>query len=205
MLNRASIDGNKTPDKNQGGFTLIEMLIAIVISSFVCVAAMNSIPAIFKQTYRAYFQYQLDREVRQVLLNMEKDIRRIGYCSSAHCTGEPIKISAKFLSKINNSCIIFAYDQDLSGQWENIKSKKTETDYFSYRFNGEKLESNRNVRNCDGTRWQSLFDPNVVKVKRLSFNLLKNKRILEVFLAVETRLLPNQVFNYQFAVFLRNL
>lgn len=191
--------------EKQRGFTLIEMLIAMAISSLICVAVMSSIPSIFKEAYRAYFQYQLNREVRQVLLNMEKDFRRIGYCSSSSCLGEPIMISAKSFSEGRNTCIIFAYDQDLSGKWVDIKSKTTETDYFGYRLNNGKLESNRNVRDCSGTRWQSLFDAKLVTVKKLSFNWFMDIQLLEVAMSVETWLLPRQVFDYRIAVKIRNL
>lgn len=193
---------NKT---KQRGFTLIEMLVAMAISSLICVAVMSSIPSIFKEAYRAYFQYQLNREVWQILLNMEKDFRRIGYCSDSDCAGEPIAISAKSLSEGRNTCIIFAYDQDLSGKWVDVKSKTTETDFFGYRLNNGKLESNRNVRDCRGTRWQSLFDAKLVTVKKLSFNWLMNIQLLEVVMSVETKLLPRQAFDYRIAVKLRNL
>ncbi len=181
------------------------MLVAMAISSLICVAAMSSIPSIFKETYRAYFQYQLDKEVRQILLNMEKDFMRIGFCSSSSCLGEPIVISAKSFSEGRNTCIIFAYDQDLSGKWVDVRSKTTETDYFGYRLNNGKLESNRNVRDCSGIRWQSLFDVKLVTVKKLSFNWLMNIQLLEVVMSVETKLLPRQVFDYRIAVKLRNL
>lgn len=193
---------NKT---KQRGFTLIEMLVAMAISSLICIAVMSSIPSIFKEAYRAYFQYQLNREVWQILLNMEKDFRRIGYCSDSDCAGEPIAISAKSLSEGRNTCIIFAYDQDLSGKWVDVKSKTTETDFFGYRLNNGKLESNRNVRDCRGTRWQSLFDAKLVTVKKLSFNWLMNIQLLEVVMSVETKLLPRQAFDYRIAVKLRNL
>ncbi|MFD1092363.1 prepilin peptidase-dependent protein [Providencia vermicola] len=189
----------------QKGFTLIEMLVAMVISSLICLAVMNSIPSIFKQTYRAYFQYQINRDVRQVLLNMEKDFRRIGYCHNSSCQGEPIMISAKSLSEGKNTCIIFAYDQDLSGEWVDVKSKKRETDYFGYRLNNGKLESNRNVRDCSGTRWQSLFDAKLVTVKKLAFNWIEDTQLLEVIMSVETRLLAGQLFEYRISVKLRNL
>lgn len=199
------MQSNSVARKKQKGFTLIEMLVAMVISSIVCIAAMSSIPSIFKQAYRAYFQYQLDREVRQILLNIEKDFRRIGYCSNSNCVGEPIMTGVSSLSEGKNSCIIFAYDQDLSGKWVDIKSKTTETDYFGYRLNKGKLESNRNVRDCGGTRWQSLFDTNLVTVKKLSFNWNQRIQVIEVIISVQTRLLPAQLFNYKIAVKLRNL
>ncbi|WP_272676329.1 prepilin peptidase-dependent protein [Providencia huaxiensis] len=191
--------------KKQRGFTLIEMLMAMAISSIVCVSAMSVIPTLFKQTYRAYIQYQIDKDIRQTLINMEKDFRRIGYCGSLDCGKEPLKITSKFLSRGNNSCIIFAYDQDLSGKWEDIKSKSIESDYFGYRLNNEKLESNRNVRDCDGTRWQSLFDEKLIKVTTLAFGWQENTQLLEMKINLKTDLLPNQTFNYQIAVLVRNL
>ncbi|EPO2451662.1 prepilin peptidase-dependent protein [Providencia rettgeri] len=191
--------------KKQQGFTLIEMLMAMAISSIVCVSAMSAIPTLFKQTYRSYIQYQIDRDIRQTLINMEKDFRRIGYCSSLNCGKEPLKIASKALSQGNNSCIIFAYDQDLSGNWENIKSKSIDSDYFGYRLNNEKLETNRNVRDCNGIRWQSLFDEKLIKVKKLVFNWRENVQLLEMEISLRTELLPNQTFNYRIAALVRNL
>lgn len=189
----------------QRGFSLIEILIAMAISSLVCISAMSALPVLFKQTYRSYFQYQLDREVRHVLLSMEKDFRRIGYCGNKHCEGDPIKITSKLLSQGNNSCIIFAYDQDLSGKWVDSKAKKVDSDYFGYRLNNEKLESNRNVSHCDGTRWQSLLDDKLVKVKKLAFSWFAASQLLEMVMSLETKLLPNHVFNYRIVVLVRNL
>ncbi|MGG4608923.1 prepilin peptidase-dependent protein [Providencia sp. Me31A] len=200
MLTHLNVDKVK-----QHGFSLVEMLIAMAISSLVCISAMSALPMLFKQTYRSYFQYQLDRDVRHVLLNMEKDFRRIGYCGNKYCEGEPIKITSKLFSQENNSCIIFAYDQDLSGKWVDRKPKVVDTDYFGYRFNNGKLESNRNVSHCDGTRWQSLFDANLINVKKLAFSWLEASQLLEMVMSLETKLLPNHTFNYRILVLVRNL
>lgn len=187
------------------GFSLIEMLVAMAISSVICIAVMSTIPSLFKQIYQSYFQYQIDKDVKQVLINMEKDFRRIGYCSSLSCQGKAIKIEAKFLSRHPNSCIIFAYDQDLSGKWINSKSKKIDSDFFGYRLNANKLESNRNVNDCNGTRWQSLFDAKLITVNQLQFHWNEANALLEMVLSVETKLLPKKIFTYQTAVMIRNL
>ncbi|ELZ5938567.1 MULTISPECIES: prepilin peptidase-dependent protein [Providencia] len=189
----------------QQGFSLIEVLLAMAISSLVCIAATAVFPRLFKQTHQSYIQYEIDREIRQVLINMEKDFRRIGYCSSASCQGEAMKIDAKFLSHHPNSCIIFAYDQNLSGSWRPVRARSKESDFFGYRLNGHKLESNRNVEDCDGKRWQSLFDPLRISVNSLRFNWYEAESILEMYLSVESPNLPNKRFHYKTAVLLRNL
>lgn len=193
------------PKHNQQGFSLIETLIAMAISSLICIAATAVFPALFKKIHQSYIQYQIDREVRQVLISMEKDFRRIGYCSSTSCEGEALKIDAKFLSRYPNSCIIFAYDQNLSGKWRPVKPRSKETDFFGYRLNDKKLEANRNVMNCDGNRWQSLFDPLMVKVKELRFTWHEPQAVLEMNLSLETPHLANQLFSYRTSVLLRNL
>lgn len=194
--------------KAEKGFSLLETLIAMLIGCLVCIAAMNTIPVLFKQLFQAFFQYQLDREVRQVLINMEKDFRRIGHCSQSpskpKCEGQAITISAKFLSRQANSCIIFAYDQDLSGKWVIGQNHSLHSDFFGFRLNDNKLESNRNVKNCDGTRWQSLFDPNMVKVNKLTFDWRPATKVLDMSMTVESILLPNRTFDYHSSVMLRN-
>ncbi len=205
MLNRYSKKSCVTGTYHfEYGFSLVEILFAMAISSVVCIAAMTAIPPLLKQTHQVYFQYQLDREVRMVLINMEKDFRRIGYCGSSSCQGDAIKISAQS-SQRTNSCLIFAYDQDLSGDWINKNTKKIDTDFFGYRLNANKLESNRNVTNCNGSRWQSLFDVKLVKVHQLYFNWHQAHNLLEMTLSVETKSLPDKIFNYKTSVFLRNL
>lgn len=121
-------------NKREKGFSLLESLVAMLVGCLVCIAAMNTIPVLFKQLFQAFFQYQLDREVRQVLINIEKDFRRIGHCSQSlskpRCEGKAITISAKFLSHQMNSCIIFAYDQDLSGSWVVGQEKTLHSDFL---------------------------------------------------------------------------
>lgn len=190
---------------NQQGFSLIETLIAMAISSLICIAAAAVFPSLFKQVHQSYLQYQIDREVRQVLINMEKDFRRIGYCSSTSCQGDAMKIDAKFLSRYPNSCIVFAYDQNLSGTWRPVRTRSKETDFFGYRLNDKKLESNRNITNCDGTRWQSLFDPLMVKVNRLQFTWHDAHSLLEIVLLIESPYLPTKAVEYRSSVLLRNL
>ena len=195
--------------KAEKGFSLLETLIAMLIGCLVCIAAMNTIPVLFKQLFQAFFQYQLDREIRQVLINMEKDFRRIGHCSQSpskpHCEGKAITISTKFLSRQANSCIIFAYDQDLSGGWVIGPSHSLHSDFFGFRLHDNKLESNRNVTNCDGTRWHSLFDPNMVKVNKLTFDWRPATKVLDMSMTVESILLPNRTFDYHSSVMLRNV
>ncbi|EMI5491444.1 prepilin peptidase-dependent protein [Providencia stuartii] len=190
---------------HQKGFSLIETLVAMSISSLVCIAAISVFPTLIKQVHQSYIQYQIDRDARQVLINMEKDLRRIGYCSRVSCQGEAIKIDAKFLSRYPNSCIIFAYDQNLSGTWRPVRGRNKESDFFGYRLNDKKLESNRNVMDCDGNRWQSLFDPLMIKVSSLKFVWHEVQSLLEIYLVIETPYLPNKAFHYRSAVLLRNL
>lgn len=190
---------------HQKGFSLIETLVAMSIGSLICIAAISVFPNLIKQVHQSYIQYQIDREVRQVMINMEKDFRRIGYCSRASCQGDAIKINAKFLSRHPNSCIIFAYDQNLSGAWRPVRGRNKESDFFGYRLNNKKLESNRNVMDCDGNRWQSLFDPLMIKVTSLRFTWHATKSLLEMRLLIETPYLSNKVFHYRSSVLLRNL
>lgn len=190
---------------NQRGFSLIETLVAMSIGSLICIAATSVFPTLIKQVHQSYIQYQIDREARQVLINMEKDFRRIGYCSRTSCQGEAIKVDAKFLSRHPNSCIIFAYDQNLSGTWRPVQGRNKESDFFGYRLNDKKLESNRNIINCDGNRWQSLFDPIMIKVASLKFTWHEVQSLLELHLVIETPYLPNKLFHYRSSVLLRNL
>lgn len=61
------------------------------------------------------------------------------------------------------------------------------------------------MEDCDGKRWQSLFDPLRISVNSLRFNWYEAESILEMYLSVESPNLPNKRFHYKTAVLLRNL
>ncbi|MDR5616422.1 prepilin-type N-terminal cleavage/methylation domain-containing protein [Arsenophonus sp.] len=74
----------------QQGFSLIEVLISLIISSIVFLAIITLYPLLTQQINRLYQAYHLDIVARQFLLMLEKDVRRSGYCFG-DCVGVGIE------------------------------------------------------------------------------------------------------------------
>lgn len=60
----------------QQGFSLIEVLISLIISSIVFLAIITLYPLLTQQINRLYQAYHLDIVARQFSLMLEKDVRR---------------------------------------------------------------------------------------------------------------------------------
>ncbi|MEI9533759.1 prepilin peptidase-dependent protein [Moellerella wisconsensis] len=185
----------------QQGFTLLETLIALSISSLVCLAIVQTYPMFVANISQYFIHYQIDRDAKRVLLNIEKDFRRIGYCLGGKCVGEAITLGAK-QGEAQHSCILFAYDQDNSGLW--AKPNKQHSNYFAYRLNNHRLESARGADSCNIDMWASLFDPLLINVQRFTLDWQPTSRLLHLNISLVSVRFPTKSFDYQISIFLRN-
>ena len=192
---------HKKIDSKQAGFSLIETLVALSITSLICLAVVQTYPIFASNISTSFIHYQIDRDVSRVLTNMEKDFRRIGYCIGS-CKGSAITIAAA-VGEAQRSCIIYSYDQDLDGKW--TRTKKQRADYFAYRLRNGRLESTRGTASCHDTHGNSLFDPTLLQVDKLQYSLLQDSHLLTLDLSVRALHRANKTFDYRLVVYLRNL
>lgn len=68
------------------GFTLLETLIALAVSSILMVGAMRTLPQLQSQNLRLMLRAQLYEELQQMMHTLEKAVRRAGYCHG-RCQG----------------------------------------------------------------------------------------------------------------------
>lgn len=73
------------PVKTQG-FTLLEMLIALAVSSLLMLGAARMLPQLQTQSLRLMLHARLHEELQQIMHTLEKAVRRAGYCHG-HCQG----------------------------------------------------------------------------------------------------------------------
>lgn len=191
----------KRMDSKQAGFSLLETLVALSITSLVCLAVVQTYPIFASNISTSFIHYQIDRDVSKVLTNMEKDFRRIGYCVE-NCKGSPITIASE-AGEAERSCIIYSYDQDLNGKWTGTKTKRA--DYFTYRLRKGRLESTRGTPVCNDDHGNSLFDPTLLQVDKLQYSLLQDSHLLTMELRVRALHQANKTFDYRLVVYLRNL
>ncbi|HGJ5856626.1 prepilin peptidase-dependent protein [Arsenophonus nasoniae] len=186
----------------QQGFSLIEVLISLIISSIVFLAIITLYPLLTQQINRLYQTYHLDMMARQFLLMLEKDARRSGYCFG-DCVGVALKISEKE-GEAEHSCIHLIYDYNLDGKWE--KAKDETSDFFIYRMHQGRLQIHRSREDCEGQGWINLFDPNQIVVSQFALTkvTMGEKRFLTVFLSLFPRAYPDLLREYKLKIYLRN-
>ncbi|CDL82261.1 prepilin peptidase-dependent protein [Xenorhabdus szentirmaii] len=191
--------------QKQTGFSLLEVVVAMLISSVIFVAMTRSYPILSGQSLDLYRKYRLHYLVNRTVHLMEKDIRRAGYCQDKiQCKGNPLAIRNKNMERIN-SCFIIAFDLNLNNKWEN--SEHIESEFFGYRLNNRALEWKRGAGDCQGNGWERLFDPKEIVIDDFHLEKMKAKEgIIFVTLFVKAHWLksPSIVYRRQTTIRLRN-
>ncbi|MDC9580057.1 prepilin peptidase-dependent protein [Xenorhabdus sp. PR6a] len=190
----------------QAGFSLLEIMVALLISSVIFVAMTKTYPVLSGQVLDLYRKYRLHYLVDRTAHLMEKDIRRAGYCRDREqCKGDPLIIQNKNTEAMN-SCFIVAFDLNLNNRWE--KPDHIDAEFFGYRLNNRFLEWKRGAGNCQENGWERLFDPKEVVIDRFQLEKSRAKEgVIFVTLSIDAHWLKSSsiVYRYQATIRLRNI
>ncbi|CAM7369221.1 prepilin peptidase-dependent protein [Citrobacter portucalensis] len=141
---------------NERGFSLLEMLIAMAISSILLLSSARFLPALQREILRNTRQLVLEDEIWQRVYTVAKHLQRAGYCRG-NCVGEGLVISAK------GDCVIARWDANSNGVWESSPVK--ETDSIGFRLQDKVLETVRGATGCTGKGWEKMTDPATMKIE----------------------------------------
>ncbi|WP_237386463.1 prepilin peptidase-dependent protein [Xenorhabdus sp. Sc-CR9] len=192
--------------QKQTGFSLLEVLVAMLIGSVILVAMTKTYPILSGQILDLYRKYRLHYLVTRTAYLMEKDIRRAGYCRDRkQCEGEPLIIKNKNTESVN-SCIIVAFDLNLNDRWE--KPEHIESEFFGYRLNNRALEWKRGAGDCQENGWERLFDLREIGIDTFYLEKLQVKRgLVFISLSINAHWLksPSIVHRHQTTIRLRNI
>lgn len=145
----------------QQGFSLIEMLLALLLSSLLFLSAARFFPWLLNNSVQLQQQIIRAQEVRQLLLTLEKYLRRAGYCEQSPCVEPPLTISA------TGECLLVRLQSrryvagGISGPLIN--------DSYGFRLNNAQVEARRGAESCGGQGWESLTDPQRLPITGLRF------------------------------------
>uniref|UniRef100_UPI003F647FCB prepilin peptidase-dependent protein n=1 Tax=Pectobacterium peruviense TaxID=2066479 RepID=UPI003F647FCB len=153
----------------QRGFTLPEILLALSLGSLIMLSAAQLYPLLRSQSQDSAQLFRLEQLFSQVAMGIEKDIRRAGFCAGT-CQGKAISMG-NYPGEAENSCLNVSYDLNRNGVWDGGEQQDAES--FGYRLRGRSLEIQSGAHNCQGDRWEKLFDPQevvltVFRLQRLS-------------------------------------
>ncbi|MCX8981331.1 prepilin peptidase-dependent protein [Citrobacter portucalensis] len=148
------------------GFSLLEVLIAMAISSVLLLSSAQFLPALQREILRNTSQLVLEDEIWQRVYTVAKHLQRAGYCRG-NCVGEGLVISA------NGDCVIARWDANSNGVWESSPVK--EADSIGFRLQDKVLETVRGATGCTGKGWEKMTDPATMQieafqVERLNFS-----------------------------------
>lgn len=165
--------------KQQNGFTLIEIMIAMLLGIIVVTSVfsiyISSIRGSTDITNSARLNYDLD-SVTQLMTN---DIKRAGYWSQAN-TGSDAKqniftignaniIIAEKTGETANSCILYTYEGETANDTVDTN------EYYGFRLNGTGIDMRFSVNNianatCNDGNWENIINTNKVTITTLTFS-----------------------------------
>lgn len=158
---------------NNGGFTLLEVLLAMAIGSVMLIGAARTLPLLQQQNLRMQMQVQLNEELQQIMQTVGKAVRRAGYCHG-RCSGRAMQIHGD-----SGSCLLVRWDENSNGRWEG--TDREESDYYGFRLRSRNLEMQRGIDRCDGSGWEKLNDPRSIAIDR--FDVVRERRRIRVLLS----------------------
>lgn len=189
MQRKQSHAGNAAMHLKQKGFTLPEVLMALSIGSFLMLSSAQLYPLLRQRSQSLGRHFQLDQLLRSAAFNIEKDLRRSGFCNG-ECEGSSV-VLGNSAGEASHSCVIIAYDLNRNGRWEPAGSNEAE--HFGYRLRDGGIEMQRAAANCSGNGWDKLLDPAEVNVTAFMVTRLSNEKSAPLFsidLAAQWRKAP---------------
>lgn len=165
--------------RNKFGFTLVEMMIALVISAFLFTAIISIFVSNLSHYRKVLNANKLNQQLIAVLDLMSNDIRRAGYWGNSatmigsHLNNNPFQAGSNDIT-INgaNNCILFTYDHDENGVLPTINTG-TDDERYGFKLNNGAIQGRSSVGgfDCSSTNWENLTDTKVINITALVFTL----------------------------------
>lgn len=143
----------------QRGFSLLETLIAMALSSVLLLGTSRLFPALQGEVLRQYSYVAQQEALWQMVFTVGKHLQRAGYCRG-QCKGEAVKLMN------NGSCVVFQWDANGNGRWDSTPSSQNEQ--TGYRLRNGSLETQKGVDRCEGSGWERMSDPTQLTVQHFS-------------------------------------
>lgn len=164
----------------KSGFTLIEVMIALVINSILLLGVVDIFIANLEHYRKVIGVGQLNEQLQSAMYSMSSEIRRAGYSGTAsndigtHTNNNAFQAGGTDIAVTGGSCILFTYDVDGNGSLPAISSA-VDDERYGFRLNNGAIQ----VRpagatfacNAASSNWENMTDPTVITITNLSFTL----------------------------------
>lgn len=161
------------------GFTLIELMIALAVSSLLFLALIAVFVANISHYQKSINVNRLNSQLEAIVDLMANDIRRAGYWSNASNdigtdqNNNPFMASGADIT-ISGSCILFSYDHDSNGSLASVSSS-VDDERYGFRLNGNAIQARPPGASFScaaaSNAWETITDTNIISITALSFTL----------------------------------
>lgn len=140
----------------QSGGLLSEFLLTMLLTAGLMAAFGQYLFNVVRTQHQMQQQTQLRNEVLQLLIQLQKAIRRSGFCATTSCTGSPISIVA-------GSCLLLRWDKPkITAIGSGVHPYNQG---ISFRLAHQQIQARSGVFNhCRGLGWENLTNPQLAKI-----------------------------------------
>ncbi|MDO9267894.1 MAG: prepilin-type N-terminal cleavage/methylation domain-containing protein [Methylobacter sp.] len=157
--------------KKQTGFTLIEIMIALLIGLVILSATISMYVNTVKGSTDTINSARLNYDIESVMLLMVNDLTRAGYwgggTDGVDSSTNPFIAGAANIQIPTAACILYSYDADDNGTPDN-------GEYYGFKLQSGAIsirsaDTAEATANCTGTGWSALTVPQDVNITALTF------------------------------------
>jgi len=158
--------------KKQIGFTLIEMMIALVLGLIVLAATINVYIGTVGSSSNLIKSARLNHDLESVMALMINDIRRAGYWSGANFAADsrtnPYTATTTNIQIPSNTCVLYSYDADGDGIVDS-------NEFYGFQFTNNTIQMRKTgttTATCTDGTWEEFIDGNQLTITNLQFNFV---------------------------------
>ncbi|XQK48261.1 prepilin peptidase-dependent protein [Escherichia coli] len=141
------------PVKEQG-FSLLEVLIAMAISSVLLLGAARFLPALQRESLTSTRKLALEDEIWLRVFTVAKHLQRAGYCHGSCTRLKGWKLSDRATVSLCSGMRTVT----VSG----IANRVKESDQIGFRLKEHVLETLRGATSCEGKGWDKVTNPDAI-------------------------------------------
>lgn len=166
--------------KNQKGISIVEVLMALLISTIVTTAVITLFSNSLNTSRQLMSTAKLDQTLNSAMETITRDVERAGYYSAATTnatnnttnTTDPFFATADDIAVTNSTCVVFSYQTDpVSTDTTPVSANR-----FGYQLNISggigAIQYRTASSSCGaGTGWINLTDPNIINISTFTLTL----------------------------------
>jgi len=161
--------------KKQSGFTLIEIMIALLIGLIIIAATITIYVSTIKGSSDTLKSARLNHDLESAMSLMVNDIRRAGYwggaIAGADSSANPFTIGTANIQMPSASCILYTYDANGNGL---LPTAAPFDEYYGFKLDGTTIRmrlTGTTTADCADGSWGTgeIIDGNKISITALTF------------------------------------